>query len=92
MSKNRCRNLDAPNFYLEIQVDILKPMAQKCDIGVQFDQLVFADANVQCRLDCFESSTPQQNACESELSDANEDLDTSYAQSQVRRKCEKLST
>ena len=28
---------------------------------------------------CFESSTPQQDIYKSELSDINEDLDTSYA-------------
>ena len=30
-------------------------------------------------LQCFESSTHQQNVYESKLSDVNEDIDTSYA-------------
>lgn len=60
----------------------MKQMVQSCDIGIQCDQPVLANASVQCQLDSFESSTPQHEVCDSDLSDANEDLDTSYVQSQ----------
>ena len=37
------------------------------------DQPVIAGASVEYQLDCLESSAPQQNVYESELSDVNEE-------------------